>query len=67
MKKITLSIFSWLLIANCFSQDTFSICAVDTVTGEVGGAGASCIDNSAIAGGVVIINDNKITYKYPFW
>ena len=43
--------------ANCFSQDTFSICAVDTITGEVGSAGASCIDASAIAGGVVIISD----------
>lgn len=64
MKKTTILIFPWLLIAccllstaYCFSQDTFSICAVDTITGEVGGAGASCIDNSAIAGGVVIIND----------
>lgn len=63
MKKITLSLFPRLLLVYCllstvcsFSQDTFSICAVDTVTGEVGGAGASCIDNSAIAGGVVIIN-----------
>ncbi len=27
---------------------TFSIVAVDTVTGEIGGAGASCIDNSQI-------------------
>jgi len=30
------------------SQDTFSIVAVDTVTGEVGSAGASCIDGSII-------------------
>lgn len=27
-----------------FSQDTFSIVAVDSVTGEVGSAGASCVD-----------------------
>ena len=58
MKKIILfiSFFSgsgaWLS-----GQDTFSICAVDTITGEVGSAGASCIDASAIAGGVVIISD----------
>jgi len=39
------------------AQDTFSICAVDTVTGQVGSAGASCIDASAIPGGVVIISD----------
>ena len=31
------------------AQDTFSIVAVDTVTGQIGSAGASCIDNSAIA------------------
>lgn len=39
------------------AQDTFSIVAVDTLTGEVGSAGASCLDNSAIAGGAVIISD----------
>ena len=26
-----------------FSQDTFSIVAVDTITGEIGSAGASCV------------------------
>ena len=31
-----------------FAQHTFSICAVDPVTGEVGSAGASCIENSHI-------------------
>jgi uncharacterized Ntn-hydrolase superfamily protein len=30
------------------SQDTFSIVAVDTITGEVGSAGASCIPGSMI-------------------
>jgi uncharacterized Ntn-hydrolase superfamily protein len=39
------------------AQDTFSIIAVDTITGEIGGAGASCIDESSIQGGVLIIND----------
>lgn len=39
------------------AQDTFSIIAVDTVTGEIGGAGASCIDENAIPTGVLIIND----------
>ena len=28
---------------NLYSQDTFSIVAVDTVTGEIGSAGASCV------------------------
>ena len=31
-------------ITNSFSQDTFSIVAVDSITGEVGSAGASCVD-----------------------
>lgn len=39
------------------AQDTFSICAVDTITGEVGSAGASCIDNTQIAGGAIVISD----------
>lgn len=58
MKKILLV----LLILNLtfqlsFSQDTFSIIAIDTITGEIGGAGASCIDETAIPTGVLIIND----------
>lgn len=39
------------------SQDTFSIVAVDTITGEIGSAGASCIDDSQIPGGAIIISD----------
>ncbi len=31
-----------------FAQDTFSICAVDPVTGEVGSAGASCVNDCTI-------------------
>ena len=60
MKKFLLSITKILLVllalptANCLlltssiAQHTFSIVAVDTVTGEVGSAGASCINNSII-------------------
>jgi uncharacterized Ntn-hydrolase superfamily protein len=56
MRKILIAPF--LFFSLCSSaQDTFSICAVDTMTGEVGSAGASCIDAAAIAGGVVIISD----------
>lgn len=36
-----------------FSQDTFSIVAVDTVTGEIGSAGASCIAGSFILSDVI--------------
>lgn len=42
-----------------FAQDTFSIVAVDTLTGEIGSAGASCLDNISFpgSGGAVIISD----------
>ncbi|MCW8824325.1 MAG: DUF1028 domain-containing protein [Ignavibacteriaceae bacterium] len=36
-----------------FSQDTFSIVAVDTITGEIGSAGASCIAGSFILSDVI--------------
>jgi len=38
-------------------QDTFSIVAVDVSTGQVGSAGATCLDDSDIAGGAIIISD----------
>ena len=49
--------FSLILSAN--AQDTFSIIAVDPATGEVGSAGASCIDTYDCngCGGVIIINN----------
>ncbi len=40
------------------AQDTFSIVAVDPATGEVGSAGASCVDGAAAFGGLIdIISD----------
>lgn len=56
-KILILCFFFPTILFNLNAQDTFSIVAVDTVTGEIGGAGASCIDESAIQGGVLIIND----------
>ncbi len=45
MKKIWLLLNIFILLSICtFSQDTFSIVAVDSITGEVGSAGASCVD-----------------------
>ncbi len=38
------------------SQDTFSIVAVDAETGEIGSAGASCVDNADQFGGVMLIS-----------
>lgn len=53
---ITLFVLVVLFNIQNFSQDTFSIVAVDTVTGEIGSAGASCV--SAINGvGAYIISD----------
>ncbi len=48
-----------LLTAKANSQDTFSIVAVDTITGEIGSAGASCLDNIQFPGsnGAIIISD----------
>ncbi len=56
MKQILTILFAFITITT-FSQDTFSIIAIDTITGEIGGAGASCIDENAIPTGVLIIND----------
>jgi uncharacterized Ntn-hydrolase superfamily protein len=39
------------------AQDTFSIVAIDEETGEIGSAGATCLDDNDIAGGAVIISD----------
>jgi len=38
----------FLVTRPAIAQDTFSIVAVDTVTGEVGSAGASCVDLIAV-------------------
>lgn len=48
MKKTAVFILFILLINSSFGQDTFSITAVDPVTGLVGSAGASCIAGSII-------------------
>lgn len=58
MRKMFLSALSILIsvfIAVC--QDTFSIVAVDSITGEVGSAGASCIGAPQIPQGCSIISD----------
>ncbi|MFI5172244.1 MAG: DUF1028 domain-containing protein [Chitinophagales bacterium] len=47
MKKILYAALT-LISTQMFAQHTFSIVAVDPVTGEVGSAGASCIESSNI-------------------
>ena len=36
-----------------YAQDTFSICAVDSVTGQVGSAGATCIASSSVSANII--------------
>ncbi len=50
--------YSLLLIISvqCFAQDTFSIIAIDSITGEIGSAGASCIQNAHPDSGVIVIS-----------
>jgi uncharacterized Ntn-hydrolase superfamily protein len=56
MKRIFVGLFI-LITFVARAQDTFSIVAVDTITGEIGSAGASCIDENQIEGGALIISD----------
>lgn len=57
MKTIPLLMASMWLWLGSLAQDTFSIVAIDTLTGEIGSAGASCLDARAIEGGAAIISD----------
>ena len=59
MRSPALLLFGlWLLTSgSAQAQDTFSIVAVDLATGQVGSAGATCLDDDQIAGGAVIISD----------
>lgn len=54
-----LVIFFLLSLSNIYSQHTFSIVAVDTLTGEIGSAGATCGDSIIWPGtaGAYIISD----------
>ncbi len=58
--KITASyLLYFLALTSIFAQDTFSIVAVDEATGEIGSAGASCLDDTQFpgSGGAFIISD----------
>ena len=52
-------LFFILCFGRLFCQHTFSIVAVDTLTGEIGSAGATCGDSIIWAGtpGAYIISD----------
>jgi len=53
MKSHYSILIAFFLSLNIFAQDTFSIIAVDPVTGEIGSAGASCVDGAASFGGLL--------------
>ncbi len=59
MNKILLFLLCFVSAIRLNAQDTFSIVAVDTITGEIGSAGASCLDNIQFPGsnGAIIISD----------
>lgn len=59
MTKPLLVLLALLWVRTLTAQDTFSIVAVDPNTGEIGSAGASCLDNIQFPGsnGAIIISD----------
>lgn len=58
MKKNYAFLLAILISLSVTAQDTFSIIAVDPDTGEVGSAGASCVDGIGAFGGLIdIITD----------
>ncbi len=59
-RKLFLLIFTFI-IGNHYAQDTFSIVAVDPETGEVGSAGASCVDLNQLSG----VTDHFLGELFP--
>lgn len=59
MRYLSLLFFVLGSFTQAICQDTFSIVALDTITGEIGSAGASCLDNIQFPGsnGAIIISD----------
>ena len=57
-KTISLGIIMICLSMFLYGQDTFSIVAIDSVTGEIGSAGASCVGSSSgYPHGAAILSD----------
>lgn len=59
MKHLATFLLFCFLALTAFAQDTFSIVAVDSISGEIGSAGASCLDNLQFPGsnGAIIISN----------
>ncbi len=58
MKKLQF-LFLFLIYQSIFPQHTFSLVAIDSLTGEIGSAGATCLDARFLNGlpGALIISD----------
>lgn len=56
MKSFILALLFMTSLFHLSAQDTFSIIAADPVTGEVGSAGATCVDGIAQWGGIQLLN-----------
>lgn len=59
MKKITTFFIALFFVHFVMAQDTFSIVAVDSTTGEVGSAGATCLDVTNSGVSAIIISEVK--------
>lgn len=59
MKRISTLFIALLFVHFSIGQDTFSIVAVDSTTGEVGSAGATCLDVTTSGVSAIIISDVK--------
>jgi len=57
MKLLYTLLLTILVTANLTAQDTFSIIAVDPLTGDIGSAGASCVTGIGPGGIIDIITD----------
>lgn len=59
MRQIVKIVFLLILTHTTYAQHTFSIVAVDTLTGEIGSAGATCLNtfDCGGCGGAVIISE----------
>jgi uncharacterized Ntn-hydrolase superfamily protein len=57
MRYTTLIIALFLAVSSASAQHTFSIVAVDSLTGEIGSAGATCLTGSGSFKGALIISD----------
>ncbi len=58
LSKSVLTILLWLALPiAAYSQHTFSIVAIDESTGEIGSAGATCLEGKRPQGGCIVISD----------